>query len=207
MTRERKMEQYFTENPTTEKEIYKFEWNVGKEVLYFYTSNSVFSKKGVDFGSMLLVETILNENENFSGSILDLGCGYGPLGIIVAKKLRKSFVTMCDVNERALELSRMNAKENKVDDRIKVIASSAFENIKDNYDIIMTNPPIRAGKNVVFSFYEGAYEHLNDGGKLYVVIQKKQGAPSTKAKLESLFGNCETADKKSGYFIFRCIKE
>ncbi|HOT20959.1 MAG TPA: class I SAM-dependent methyltransferase [Sedimentibacter sp.] len=201
------MEQYFTENPTTEKEIYKFEWNVGKEVFYFYTSNSVFSKKGVDFGSMLLVETILNENENFSGSILDLGCGYGPLGIIVAKKLRKSFVTMCDVNERALELSRMNAKENKVDDRIKVIASSAFENIKDNYDIIMTNPPIRAGKNVVFSFYEGAYEHLNDGGKLYVVIQKKQGAPSTKAKLESLFGNCETADKKSGYFIFRCIKK
>ncbi len=207
MTRERKMEQYFAENPTTEKEIYKFEWNVGKEVFYFYTSNSVFSKKGVDFGSMLLIETILNENEDFSGSILDLGCGYGPLGIIAAKKLKKSFVTMSDVNKRALELSRINAKENKVDDRIKVIASSAFENIKDNYDIIMTNPPIRAGKDVVFSFYEGAYEHLNNGGKFYVVIQKKQGAPSTKAKLESLFGNCETADKKSGYFIFRCIKE
>ncbi|HAS91938.1 MAG TPA: hypothetical protein DCS12_06800 [Clostridiales bacterium] len=201
------MEQYFTENPTTEKEIYKFEWNVGKDIFYFYTSNSVFSKKGVDFGSMLLIETILNENEDFSGSILDLGCGYGPMGVIVAKKLKKSFVTMCDVNKRALELSRMNAKENKVDARIKVIASSAFENIKDNYDIIMTNPPIRAGKDVVFSFYEGAYEHLNNDGKFYVVIQKKQGAPSTKAKLESLFGNCETADKKSGYFIFRCRKE
>jgi 16S rRNA (guanine1207-N2)-methyltransferase len=207
MTREKKMEQYFTENPTTEKEIYKFEWNVGKDIFYFYTSNSVFSKKGVDFGSMLLIETILNENEDFSGSILDLGCGYGPMGVIVAKKLKKSFVTMCDVNKRALELSRMNAKENKVDARIKVIASSAFENIKDNYDIIMTNPPIRAGKDVVFSFYEGAYEHLNNDGKFYVVIQKKQGAPSTKAKLESLFGNCETADKKSGYFIFRCRKE
>lgn len=114
---------------------------------------------------------------------------------------------MCDVNERALELSQMNAKENKVDDRIKVIASSAFENIKENYDIIMTNPPIRAGKDVVFSFYEGAYEHLNQDGKLYVVIQKKQGAESTKVKLESLFGNCETANKKSGYFIFRSIKE
>ncbi len=101
----------------------------------------------------------------------------------------------------------MNAKENKVDDRIKVLTSSSFENIKDNYDIIMTNPPIRAGKEVVFSFYEGAYEHLNNGGKLYVVIQKKQGAPSTKAKLESLFGNCETANKKSGYSIFRCIKK
>jgi len=71
----------------------------------------------------------------------------------------------------------------------------------------MTNPPIRAGKSVVFSFYEGAYEHLKKGGKLYVVIQKKQGAPSTKAKLESLFGNCETANRKSGYFIFKSIKE
>ena len=202
-----KMEQYFTKNPATEKEIFKFEWNVGKEVFYFYTSNSVFSKKGVDFGSMLLIETILNENEDFAGSILDLGCGYGPLGIVAAKILKKSFVTMCDVNERALELSRMNAKENKVDDRIKVLASSAFENIKDNYDIIMTNPPIRAGKDVVFSFYDGAYEHLNKEGRLYVVVQKKQGAPSTKAKLENLFGNCETANKKSGYFIFSCIKE
>lgn len=199
------MEQYFMQNPTTEKEIYKFDWNVGKEVFNFYTSNSVFSKKGMDFGSMLLIETILNENEDFSGSILDLGCGYGPLGIIAAKFLKKSFVTMCDVNERALELSQMNAKENKVDDRIKIIPSSAFENIKDSYDIIMTNPPIRAGKEVVFSFYEGAYEHLNQSGKLYVVIQKKQGARSTKAKLESLFGNCETADKKSGYFIFKSI--
>ncbi len=151
------MEQYFTQNPTTEKEIYKFDWNVGKEVFNFYTSESL--------------------------------------------------VTMCDVNERALELSKMNAKENKVDDRIKIIASSAFENIKDNYDIIMTNPPIRAGKDLIFSFYEGAYKHLNKGGKLYVVIQKKQGALSTKAKLESLFGNCEIADKKSGYFIFRSIRE
>ena len=201
------MEQYFTKNPATEKEIFKFEWNVGKEVFYFYTSNSVFSKKGVDFGSMLLIETILNENEDFAGSILDLGCGYGPLGIVAAKILKKSFVTMCDVNERALELSRMNVKENKVDNRIKVLASSAFENIKDNYDIIMTNPPIRAGKDVVFSFYDGSYEHLNKDGRLYVVIQKKQGAPSTKAKLESLFGNCETVNKESGYFIFRCIKE
>jgi 16S rRNA (guanine1207-N2)-methyltransferase len=201
------MEQYFTQNPTTEKEIFKFDWNVGEEVFNFYTSNSVFSKRGVDFGSMLLIETVLSENEDFEGRILDLGCGYGPLGIIAAKLLKNSLVTMCDVNERALELSRMNAKENKVDDRVEVLASSAFENIKDYYDIIMTNPPIRAGKSVVFSFYEGAYEHLKKGGKLYVVIQKKQGAPSTKAKLESLFGNCETANRKSGYFIFKSIKE
>lgn len=200
------MDQYFTKNPASEKEIFEFDWNVGKEVFNFYTSNSVFSKKDVDFGSMLLIETIIRENEGFSGSILDLGCGYGPLGIIAARVFHNSTVTMCDINERALELSMMNAKENKVEGRVRIISSSAFGNIKDNYDIIMTNPPIRAGKDVVFSFYEGSYEHLNQGGRLYVVIQKKQGAPSTKEKLESLFGNCETADKRSGYFIFRSIK-
>ena len=176
-------------------------------IFNFYTSNSVFSKKGMDFGSVLLIETILKENEDFVGSILDLGCGYGPLGIIAAKFFRKSIITMCDVNERALELSRMNVKENRVSDKVRIIASSAFENIKENFDIIMTNPPIRAGKDVVFSFYEGAYEHLNENGILYVVIQKKQGAASTKAKLERLFGNCQTADKKSGYFIFKSKKE
>jgi len=200
------MEQYFTKNPTTEKEIYKFDWNIGKEKFYFYTSNSVFSKTGVDFGSMLLIETVLKENEKFNGSILDLGCGYGPIGVIIAKFLDNANVTMSDINERALELTLMNAKENKTESKIEVINSEGFENIKDIYDIILTNPPIRAGKNVVFSFYEGAYVHLNEGGKLYVVIQKKQGAPSTKAKLENIFGNCETIEKKSGYFIFKAVK-
>jgi len=200
------MEQYFTQNPTSEKEIYKFDWNIGKERFYFYTSNSVFSKKGMDFGSMLLAETVIKENENFNGHILDLGCGYGPIGVILARFLKKSSVTMSDVNERALELCLMNAKENKAEDRVKVIKSSAFESINDSFDIIVTNPPIRAGKDVIFSFYEGAYEHLKIGGKLYVVIQKKQGAPSTRTKLEEIFENCEISDKKSGYFIFRAEK-
>lgn len=200
------MEQYFTKNPTTQKEIYKFDWNIGKDRFYFYTSNSVFSKKGVDFGSMVLVETVVKENENFKGNILDLGCGYGPIGVMLAKLIENANVTMSDVNERALELAKMNAEENKVANRTKTLSSSAFENINEYFDMIVTNPPIRAGKDVIFSFYEGAYEHLNKGGHLYVVIQKKQGAPSTKEKLESLFGNCETAEKKSGYFIFRSEK-
>jgi 16S rRNA (guanine1207-N2)-methyltransferase len=200
------MEHYFNQNPTTEKEIYKFDWNIGEERFYFYTSNSVFSKSGMDFGSMLLVETVIEENEGFSGNILDLGCGYGPIGIILAKLLKDSTMNMSDVNERALELCSMNIKENKVEDKVKVISSAAFENINESFDMIVTNPPIRAGKDTVFSFYEGAYEHLNKNGKLYVVIQKKQGAPSTKTKLESLFGNCETVGKKSGYFIFRATK-
>lgn len=200
------MEQYFTKNPTTKKDIYKFDWNIGQERFYFYTSNSVFSKNGVDFGSMLLIETVIKENKNFDGNILDIGCGYGPIGVTLAKLINKSHITMADINERALELANMNIKENKVGEKVKVINSSLYENINENYDIIVTNPPIRAGKDVVFSFYEGAFEHLKDGGKLYVVIQKKQGAPSTKDKIMSLFGNCDVADKKSGYFIFCATK-
>ena len=100
----------------------------------------------------------------------------------------------------------MNVKENKVGDRVKIIKSSAFESIDESFDVIVTNPPIRAGKDVVFSFYEGAFKHLKSGGKLYVVIQKKQGAPSTSTKLKEIFGNCEVSDKKSGYFIFRAEK-
>lgn len=200
------MEQYFTKSPETKKEIYKFDWNIESDRFNFYTSNSVFSKSGVDFGSMLLIKTVVNENKEFKGNILDMGCGYGPIGIAVAKLIDKANVTMADVNERALELSQMNSKENKVDKRVTIINSSAFQNVKDNYDIIVTNPPIRAGKEVVFSFYEGAYNHLNDGGNLYIVIQKKQGASSSKDKIVSLFGNCEVADKKSGYFIFRAEK-
>lgn len=200
------MEQYFARNPESRKEIYKFDWNIGPERFYFYTSNSVFSKKGMDFGSMLLVETVIGENKGFTGSLLDLGCGYGPIGIILAKFLNKSSVTMSDVNERALELCSINAKENRVEGRVRVISSSLFENIGESFDMIVTNPPVRAGKNVVFSFYEGAREHLKQGGRLYAVIQKKQGAASTQAKLNSLFGNCETAGRKSGYFIFRSEK-
>ncbi|MDF2676738.1 MAG: class SAM-dependent methyltransferase [Bacillota bacterium] len=200
------MEQYFTKNPSTDAKIYKYDWNIGQDRFYFNTSNSVFSKNGLDFGSMLLIETVINENKNFNGNILDMGCGYGPIGVILANLIKQSKITMADVNERALELCAMNAKENNVENKIKIINSSAYENINDNYDMIVTNPPIRAGKEVVFSFYDGAYEHLNIGGKLYVVIQKKQGAGSTKEKLISLFGNCEVVEKKSGYFIFRSEK-
>lgn len=201
------MEQYFTKNPTTKDDVYKFDWNIGKDKFYFYTSNSVFSKKGVDFGSMLLSETVIKENNSFNGKILDMGCGYGPIGIIVAKLLKNSNITMSDINERALKLAAMNAKENKVENRVKIINSSSFDSINEMYNIILTNPPIRAGKNVVFSFYEGAYEHLEQGGKLYVVIQKKQGALSSKDKIVTLFGNCDIAEKKSGYFIFKAEKK
>lgn len=195
------MEQYFTQNPTTKDEIFKFNWNaLGKEFV-FNTSNSVFSKTAVDFGTMTMIETFVDNEKDFSGSILDLGCGYGPVGIILAKLFYNVNITMIDINERAVKLSLMNAKENNVCDKVNVFQSNIFEQVKENFERVLTNPPIRAGKETVYEFFDGAYEHLNKDGKLYVVIQKKQGAKSAIDKLESLFGNCKIMYKKSGYFI------
>lgn len=200
------MSQYFDINPETNNEIYKFDWNIGADKFYFNTSNSVFSKKGLDFGSMLLIETVIRENANCDGHILDLGCGYGPIGIILGRIIENSQITMVDINERALELAKINAIQNNIENKVRIINSTQFEDIDEKFYMVVTNPPIRAGKDVVFSFYEKSYNLLNSGGKLYVVIQKKQGAASTKEKINSLFNNCEVLNKKSGYFIFYAIK-
>ncbi len=200
------MEQYFTQNPTTKDEIFKFNWNaLGKEFV-FNTSNSVFSKTAVDFGTMVMLETFVANEDGFIGSILDLGCGYGPVGVILAKTMGDVKITMVDINERAVKLSALNGEDNKVSDKLKIFQSNIFESVEESFDRILTNPPIRAGKETVYTFFDGAYEHLNDGGKLYVVIQKKQGAKSSIDKLTTLFGNCEILYKKSGYFILCCIK-
>lgn len=200
------MEQYFTKNPTTKDDIYKFKWNALGEEFTFNTSNSVFSKSAVDFGTMTMIESFVANERGFEGSILDLGCGYGPVGVILSKTMSNVKITMLDINERAVKLSEMNAKENKVADKITVFQSNILENVEEKFDRILTNPPIRAGKETVYMFFDKSYEHLNNGGKLYVVIQKKQGANSAIDKLNLLFGNCETIYKKSGYFILCCTK-
>ncbi len=199
-------EQYFVENPTTEEEIFKFDWDLLGKKFIFNTSNSVFSKTAVDFGSATMIETFFEKEKGFEGDILDLGCGYGPVGIILASVLKKVDITMIDINERAVKLAILNSKENKVENRIDAFQSDGFEKLTKKYDRILTNPPIRAGKEVVYSFYDGAFEHLKCNGKLYVVIQKKQGAKSSIDKLTSLFGNCDILNKKSGYFILCCEK-
>lgn len=200
------MEQYFTKNPTTKEELHTFCWNALDKEFTFTTSNSVFSKSYVDFGSMTMIETFINTENSFKGNILDLGCGYGPVGIILAKLVNNINVTMVDINERAVKLSKINADKNQVTNKVNIFQSNIFEKVTENYDAILTNPPIRAGKGIVYKFYDGAYNHIKDNGFLYVVIQKKQGAKSSIDKLIKLFGNCETIYKKSGYFILKCTK-
>jgi 16S rRNA (guanine1207-N2)-methyltransferase len=195
---------YYSRTQNVESDPKYWNFILRNHTFRFKTDNGVFSKKEVDFGSRLLIEAY--EPSDRSGKILDAGCGYGPIGLSIAKSLPEAMVHMVDVNERALELSRENAELNNIAN-VNIYYSDRLNLVKD-YDFtdIVTNPPIRAGKNVVHDIFEQSFHHLKPGGALWVVIQKKQGAPSALTKLQEIFGDVETIDKKKGYFIFKAKK-
>ncbi|MBP7402376.1 MAG: class I SAM-dependent methyltransferase [Clostridia bacterium] len=174
----------------------------------FDTAGGVFSSRRVDFGTVLLIEAAIAEirrNGQGKGRLLDLGCGYGAVGIILKRAFPAMDVVLSDVNERALRLAKSNAERNQVS-FARFVRSDAFEGLPETFDWILTNPPIRAGKAVVHRFFQGAYEHLAPGGTLFVVIQKKQGAPSASSFLEETFGNCEPIEKSAGFRVLRCVR-
>ncbi|MDE6947423.1 MAG: methyltransferase [Anaeroplasmataceae bacterium] len=170
----------------------------------FHTDDGVFSKKYIDYGSFALLKSF--EPNSLDGPILDMGAGYGPIGIVLSKLYMKSLY-LCEINERAYQLILKNILENQNSD-IYPFHSNLYEALdsKLKFASIVTNPPIRAGKAVVYAIYDGAYDRLLPKGELWVVIQKKQGAPSSKEYLTNLFGNCSIVDRDRGYYILKCIK-
>lgn len=195
---------YYTSNPGTPHQRKLLLVAVGDQNLTLNSDAGVFSKNSLDYGSKVLIEAmdIAQEDE-----VLDVGCGYGPIGLIAAKKAKQGHVTMVDINSRAVELAKENATLNKISN-VTILESDLFSALKEEqrFDVVLTNPPIRAGKVVVHAIFEGAFDRLKDGGSLWVVIQKKQGAPSAKAKLESLFNSVEEITKDKGYRIFKATK-
>ena len=166
----------------------------------FLTDAGVFSKKMIDFGSQVLLSSLSFQQGE---TVLDVGCGYGPLGLSLVKA-QGIHATMVDVNTRALDLAQKNADLNQVE--AKIFQSNVYDQVEGSFDHIISNPPIRAGKKVVHEVLSGSFDHLNPGGDLTIVIQKKQGAPSAKAKMEEVFGNCEILKKDKGYYILRSEK-
>ena len=193
------MGQYFTNDNSIPSKLVKTRAVVLNNSFIFYTDNGVFSKDGLDFGSRLLLENIpLTE---IGESLLDVGCGYGVFGIILNKILGVK-VTMCDVNRRALHLAEKNIKENKCSD-CSVIESSCYQNINYKYSTIITNPPIRDGKKVVYEILEGAKDYLLPGGRLFFVVRKEQGAKSIISDMQKIY-NVEVLERKKGFFIIKC---
>lgn len=193
-------EHYYSQKPDVESDPKFWDFTLRGRTLRFKSDNGVFSKNEVDFGSRLLIEAF-QLNSCIKGDILDVGCGYGPIGLSVAASYPEATVQMIDINSRAVELSKENAKSNGIAN-VVIYESDRFEQVDtDPFAAILTNPPIRAGKKVVQEIFEQSYERLTPGGELWVVIQKKQGAPSAMDKLDDLFGNVEVVQKKKGYYI------
>ncbi|MFC4411849.1 class I SAM-dependent methyltransferase [Chungangia koreensis] len=195
---------YYSKNPHSKSDPRKWTFTLRGEKFFFNTDAGVFSKGEVDFGSRLLIESFVMPQVD--GDVLDVGCGYGPIGLSLAKSYPERKVHMVDVNGRAIELSGKNAKENDVEN-VHIYESDGLSNVEGQFAAILTNPPIRAGKETVFKFYDEAFEKLKAGGELWVVIQKKQGAPSTIEHLRELFGRVETVEKKKGYYILKAEKD
>ncbi len=196
------MTHYFTDNRSLPQNRRNIEFRIWGFRVCLIADNGVFSKTKIDFGSELLLENL--DPKAMSGKVLDVGCGYGTIGLSLKVANHDLQVDMIDVNDRALELVVDGAKLNGVE--VNAYKSNMYENVSDTYDYVITNPPIRAGKAIVHGIFEGAYPHLHDGGCLYVVIRKQQGAESAISKIKEIFGNCDIIDKNKGYFILKACK-
>lgn len=196
-------EHYFSNRPEAEHDEREFTFDLRGRTFRFVTDAGVFSRDRVDFGSVLLIETM-----EFSpdARILDVGCGYGPIGLTAAFLAPSGHVTMIDVNERAVSLAKRNAERNGISN-VTILVSDLYEQVRgQTFHVILTNPPIRAGKDTVHRIFTEGYDLLADGGELWVVIQKKQGAPSALKKLQEVYREVEEVERKKGYSIFRAKK-
>lgn len=200
------MSHYYTNDPNLGNKESEFSYTYFGKELKFKSDLGVFSKERVDFGTNVLINSI--PDLSWANSLLDVGCGVGIIGLCLRSKYRQLNIELIDVNTRALKLAGENAKMNGLDEDGKVVIkeSNLYENVSKSFDLIVSNPPIRAGKDIVHGVVIGGYEHLNKGGKIYIVIQKKQGAPSMESKMNEVFGNVKTIEKKNGYFIFESTK-
>lgn len=194
------MGHYFTNDETLKSNRKKTHIHIRNQEYTFYTDHGVFAKKGLDLGTHLLLDTVLAES--LRGDILDLGCGYGPIGISIKKENVDTSVDMIDINKRSLLLASKNAEANGVD--VTIFESNGYLNITKQYDYIISNPPIRVGKKILYALLFGAKEYLKPGGELWIVIHKDQGAKSTIKALADEY-QVEIKNKEKGFFIIRAV--
>jgi 16S rRNA (guanine1207-N2)-methyltransferase len=195
------MDHYFVNDDNLRSNRHQFEVTIVSHKFVFNTDVGVFSKCHIDFGTKLLLENI--EYDKVNGTILDIGCGYGPIGIVLAK-LTNCFIHMVDINLRALALVEINAKLNGVNN-ILIYESNMFDNVNHIFNMIITNPPIRAGKKIVYEMMVKAKDYLTDDGSLWFVIRKQQGAESLIKYLSDIY-ELAIVKKKKGYFVVKARK-
>ena len=194
-------EHYYTQTPGAAHDEKQVIFEVLGLRLQCTTDAGVFSRDGLDMGTRILLEAL----PPLSGRILDLGCGWGPVGTALGRKYPDAQILLSDVNERAVELAGRNLRSNGVTNAA-VVRGDGYEAVEGRFDAIVLNPPIRAGKGVIYALFEGARAHLSDGGALYIVIRKQQGAESAEKYLRTLYGSVERICREKGYWVLRCTE-
>ena len=198
------MGHYFDEIPTSESNIKEIRFSLYGQDYAYYTDNGVFSKSRIDEGSYIFLKVLLPLH--LDGRILDLGCGYGPIGLTIAQNSKEARVDLADINSRALALASKSGERLNLTNRVTFLQSDIYEKIEGPYDSIVVNPPIRAGKIVTYKMYQESKQYLIDGGSLYVVIRRKQGAESALKYIETVFENVSVLHKEKGYWIIKATK-
>ena len=197
------MGQYFDNDLSLDNNPIDIYFQINSRPFHFTSLPGVFSNKHLDMGSRLLIEQVLKLN--LTGKVLDLGCGYGVIGLTILAFKPHCVLTCADINERACVCTRTNANSMKLSVS-GIVVSDGFANIPDLFDFIILNPPIRAGKKVIYPMFLEAQQHLNENGSLIIVIRKDQGAISAHRYITDIFGNGELLSRDRGYHIYQYIK-
>ena len=194
-------EHYYSENPVTAHDEREVIFEALGLRLSCTTDAGVFSRDGLDMGTRILLEAL----PELHGRILDLGCGWGPVGTALGKKYPDAQLVLTDVNSRAVELAARNLGANGVTNAT-VVQGDGFVAVEGKFDAIVLNPPIRAGKAVIYAMFAEAAAHLNAGGALYIVIRKQQGAESAQKYLSTIYADVERIAREKGYWVLRCAE-
>jgi len=195
---------YFSKDDFAESKEKTIEYSINDNKLIFLTDTNVFAKNGIDYGSDVLLKTILPLIT--TGKVLDIGCGYGVIGLTLAYLIHDIEVTCLDINLRAVNLTIKNAAHLQLSKRVTILQSDLYEKLEGKFDHIISNPPIRAGKKVLDKIYLESYDHLNSGGCLYLVVRRKQGAESTISRLKQIYTRVDVINKDKGYWIITASK-
>lgn len=200
------MRHYFVATKHDESEYFTFNHKFNDKQFVFRSCPDVFSKDELDYGSLVLIKSVIEHSQKFGGKIMDMCCGYGTIAILLSKFIDAEY-HMSDINSVAVELARDNIGLNHCNiDISNVRCGDLFEGIENNFNHVVSNPPIKAGKKYLLQFVDESFGHLCDGGTLTLVIKKNLGADSLKKYLISVFGNCEVWERDKGFYILHSCK-
>ena len=199
------MQHYFIDKQHNKEDYFKYTAEFNGKKYVFNSVDSMFSKDGLDEGTRVLLNTVVKLYE-LNGDVLDLGCGIGSIGVILKNEFPNTKIDMVDINNTAMTLARQNCALNNAGDNT-VFESSLYDNIDKKYDFIVTNPPIKVGKEILFGVVTGAINHLKDNGEIILVIRKNHGQESMKKHMEKVFGNAEILKRDKGYYIMKSTKK